>query len=303
MRPFRGPINPELSALSRAEARAREVRCTCERSRSARARTAPTGSPAQPGAAPASPHRSGHRSQSANVWGANVAKRTGARVDAAQRDAQALELRAAGASFRVIADRLGVSVSTAWKCVDRGLAATRHEPSARLRVLERERLDRLTVEAVKVLQARHVAVSGGRIVRGDDGQPLVDHGPTLQAVNTLVRLMERRAKLEGLDAPARHQVDARVMTGDQMDDRIAELENLLAVDDPNWAATQRRQQERDALVERFRLKWSSPGQALRDPAGLAGEGLDLAIALLDLPADQKEAVELEVERVLLEVGP
>jgi hypothetical protein len=30
--PFQGPINSELSALSRAEARAREVRCTCQRS-------------------------------------------------------------------------------------------------------------------------------------------------------------------------------------------------------------------------------------------------------------------------------
>src|SRR5215207_7359295 len=117
------------------------------------------------------------------------------RVDAAGRDARALELRAGGASFRVIADRLGVSVSTAWKCVDRGLAATRQEPSGKLRKLERERLDRLTVEAVQVLQAHHVVVSGGKIVTDDDGQPLVDHSPTLAAINTLVRLMERRARV------------------------------------------------------------------------------------------------------------
>jgi hypothetical protein len=91
------------------------------------------------------------------------------RVDAAERDVTALELRAAGASFRGIADRLSVSVSTAWKCVDRGLAATRQEPSGKL---ERERLDRLTVEAVQVLQAHHVVVSGGKIVVDDDtGRP------------------------------------------------------------------------------------------------------------------------------------
>ena len=132
------------------------------------------------------------------------------RVDAAQRDAQALELRAAGASFRVIADRLGVSVSTAWKCVDRGLAATRHEPAVKLRTLERERLDRLTVQQFRCCTARHVVVSGGKIVVGDDGRPLVDHGPTLAAINTMVRLIEQRARLEGLDEPVRADITAKV---------------------------------------------------------------------------------------------
>jgi transposase len=102
------------------------------------------------------------------------------RVDAAQRDAQALELRAAGASYRQIADRLGVSVSTAWGCVERGLDRTRREPADRLRLLELERLDRLQVEAVQVLRAQHYVVQAGEVVT-HNGQEVVDHGPTLAA--------------------------------------------------------------------------------------------------------------------------
>ena len=90
------------------------------------------------------------------------------RVDAAQRDAQALELRAAGATYRQIAQRLGVSVSTAHECVTRGLDRTRREPAEQLRELELERLDRLQVEATKVLAARHVIVQAGKVVVDED---------------------------------------------------------------------------------------------------------------------------------------
>ena len=224
------------------------------------------------------------------------------RVDAAQRDAQALELRAAGASFRVIADRLGVSVSTAWKCVDRGLAATRHEPAVKLRTLERERLDRLTVQAVQVLQARHVVVSGGKIVVGDDGRPLVDHGPTLAAINTMVRLMERRARLEGLDEPVRADITAKVhaevYSVGALDRELQRLTDELAGLDPEWGEQERRRQDVDRRLGRLRDAWSSPGRVAGDPAGFVGDALDLALQLLDLDDPQREAAAVEVERLL-----
>jgi hypothetical protein len=231
-----------------------------------------------------------------------VAKQTGARVDAAHRDAQALELRAGGASFRVIADQLGVSVSTAWECVERGLAATRQEPSSKLRTLERERLDRLTVQAVEVLQARHLVVSAGKIVRGDDGQPLVDHGPRLAAINTLRGLMERRARLEGLDEPVRADLTARihaeVYSVDALDRQLERLNAELAEQDPQWAAHERRRHDRDQALDRFRAAWSTPGQVARDPARFVGDGLALLLEALDLDDAQREAAAAEVEHFL-----
>jgi hypothetical protein len=51
-----------------------------------------------------------------------------------------------------------------------------------------------------VLRRRHVIVQGGKIVKGDDVQPITDDGPILQTTATLLRVMERHAGLLGLDA-------------------------------------------------------------------------------------------------------
>jgi hypothetical protein len=117
--------------------------------------------------------------------------------------------------------------------VTRGLDRTRQEPAEHLRELELERLDRLQVEATKVLAARHVVIQAGRVVVDTDtGRPVTDHGPTLAAIRALVAVQESRRRLLGPDGPTK--VDARVFTVDQMDARIGELEALLAAGDPDW---------------------------------------------------------------------
>jgi hypothetical protein len=139
----------------------------------------------------------------------NVPRPSARRVDAAQRDARALELRAAGLSFRQIAQQLGVSVGAAHKAVTRGLDRTLQEPADRLRRLERERLDRLQLAAGAVLRARHVVIQGGKpVIDPVTGRPYTDHAPALNAIRTLIAIAERRAKLDGLDAPTK--VDANV---------------------------------------------------------------------------------------------
>jgi hypothetical protein len=148
---------------------------------------------------------------------------TSPRIDAAERDAKALELRKDGLTYTQIAERLGISRSTAHKHVTRGLHRTRQEPADELRRLEAERLNQLWAEAMAVLRRRHVLVQSGKVVKDDDGQPITDDGPLLQATTTLLRVMERRARLLGLDAPARHEV----LTLDVIDAEIRRLEEQL----------------------------------------------------------------------------
>lgn len=62
------------------------------------------------------------------------------------------------------------------------------------------RLDKLYREAWTVVETEHIAVSHGRVVYGPDGEPLKDHAPVLQAIDRLLRIEERLAKLLGLDA-------------------------------------------------------------------------------------------------------
>ncbi|WP_377271914.1 helix-turn-helix domain-containing protein [Peterkaempfera sp. SMS 1(5)a] len=128
-------------------------------------------------------------------------------LEAAQRRANALELRSHGLTYDQIAEHLGISKSAAFETVQQGLADTVAEPAAAARKLELDRLDVLYQAAMRVLEAQHLTVSHGKVVQ-HDGAPLEDDGPVLNAIDRLVRISERRARLLGLDAPNRVSVDA-----------------------------------------------------------------------------------------------
>lgn len=104
-----------------------------------------------------------------------------------QRRLEALDLRKRGHSYRAIADKLGVSVQTAYNDVMKELEALAQQnldKAAELRALELERLDML----LKGLEPMASVGNPG-------------------AVNSYLKCMERRAKLLGLDAPTQVQID------------------------------------------------------------------------------------------------
>jgi len=106
----------------------------------------------------------------------------GARARAAERRSKALELRKAGASYRQIGAQLDVSMAQAHRDVTRAIAnlAKLSEGDAEaLRILEEQRLDGLFLSVWSQARA------------GD-----------LQAIDRCLRIMARRAKLMGLNAPA-----------------------------------------------------------------------------------------------------
>lgn len=108
------------------------------------------------------------------------------KVLARQREAQAVKLRINGAEYAEIGALLGISKQAAWKLVSNYLKATRAqtgEDANVLRDLELQRLDALYM-------AMHP-----QAVKGNQG-----------AVDRCLRIMERRAKLEGLDAPTKNEV-------------------------------------------------------------------------------------------------
>lgn len=140
------------------------------------------------------------------MGGYNESKTSPRRIDAAQRRAKALEMRRDGRKFQDIADALGYkSRGAAAQDVQRALALTVSEPAAEVRALELMRLDEMWVAALDVLKRSHITVSNGRVIE-IDGQPLVDDGPVLQAIDRLLKIQERRAKYLGLDAPTKVEV-------------------------------------------------------------------------------------------------
>jgi hypothetical protein len=151
-------------------------------------------------------------------------------IDTARRDARAAELRAKGWQYQAIADELGWSArGDACRAVQRVLKETVQEAGDELRAMERDRLDRLSAAAWAVLDRQHVTVSNGQIIRLD-GEPLLDDGPILQAIDRLLRISESRRKLEGLDAPSRVSVDA-VTIGEEIATILDRLSSTATDDD------------------------------------------------------------------------
>jgi hypothetical protein len=163
------------------------------------------------------------------------------RAKTAERRRQAVEMRLAGATLDQIVDKLDYADrAAAHKDITRAMEQNVVElaqPVEVLRETELQRLDVLWAEAWAVLKREHVTVSHGKIVydeRSVDGEPkpLLDDGPVLQAISTLLKIQERRAKFLGLDSP----VKVEAITIDSIDAAIAKLAAELEADQAGEAA-------------------------------------------------------------------
>ena len=121
-------------------------------------------------------------------------------------DAEALRLRSAGMSYQKIANAMDCSKPTAYDRVNRALAAIPFEAVDEYRRLEGQRLDMLMEVAME------------KALSGDKG--------SLFAIDRVLAIQERAAKLRGLDAPIKHEV----ITLDYIQSEIRRLEETLGED-------------------------------------------------------------------------
>lgn len=121
-------------------------------------------------------------------------------ITAHDRQMQALQLRRSGATFQQIAEQLGYAHrSNARKAIQAALDGALSEEADALRALELDRLDRL--------QLAHWQ----RATSGD-----------VKATETVLKVMQHRAKLLGLYAPVQREVTFR--------DELAEMAEKVAAD-------------------------------------------------------------------------
>jgi hypothetical protein len=126
-------------------------------------------------------------------------------MDNVRRDAEAADYWAEHrCSYQEIADRFGYyDRSQAW----RGIQSAKRDVAApaitKLRQVESEELDALYVMAMEIIERNHVVVSHGQVVYGQDGNPLPDDGPRLQAIQTALRIRDQYQNLHGLKQPAK----------------------------------------------------------------------------------------------------
>jgi hypothetical protein len=137
------------------------------------------------------------------------------RASTSKRRAQAIALRLAGMDYQTIADRLDYSSrGAASKDVHRALEENLEAESAAaqtLRELEVQRLDRMQ------------AAAWAKAAKGD-----------LKAIETVLKVIDRRCRLLGLDKPARAEItgaDGGPLQVETVD--LAELEALITlIDEP-----------------------------------------------------------------------
>lgn len=100
------------------------------------------------------------------------------------------------------------SISAATKDFSRALAENLAAQDTSLELYREEQIqemDYLAEEAHKILRGEYfVVANNGRIVEHPHtGEPLLDKGPKLAAMDRIVKISDRIAKLRGLDAPTR----------------------------------------------------------------------------------------------------
>ena len=127
-----------------------------------------------------------------------------------EREKKVLELRRGGLTFDLIADRVGyASASGAHKAYISACKRIVVEDVVAIRNAEIDRLD--------IAQA----AIWGDVVNGADAQERA------RAILALMKIMERRARLLGLDVPTKSQVEVNIHDRDSIDAEVARLVALL----------------------------------------------------------------------------
>jgi DNA-binding CsgD family transcriptional regulator len=143
----------------------------------------------------------------------------------AARRTQVLALRIEQRPYTQIAAQLGITESTAKNDYARALADLKAEQASQAHAARDLELAKLAVAeqaAWEVLRRPHITVQHGRVVLDAEGEPVPDDAPVLAAVDRILKVSERRARLLGLDAPYRVRVAAEV--DEQIQELAAELE-------------------------------------------------------------------------------
>jgi hypothetical protein len=124
-------------------------------------------------------------------------------VQIAEKRLQAMELRIAGYGYVEIAQKLGYfGPGTAYKAVQAAIKATAAPLAGELREIEAARLDKMT-KALWPFVEGHPAVEADP-ERGIVAEPAVP--PDLDMLDRVLKIMQRRARLLGLDEPQKKDV-------------------------------------------------------------------------------------------------
>ena len=148
-------------------------------------------------------------------------------AETVEQDARAWELHCARLTEREIAAQLGIDPATAHRSIVRGAAMIQTPEATEGKKAELAELASISRYLRGVMNREHIRVDHGRVIL-DEGRRVLDDGPGIRAALGLVRVQERRAKLLGLDEPAKSRIE--VITADVIEAEIRRLEEKLGLE-------------------------------------------------------------------------
>jgi uncharacterized protein (DUF3084 family) len=156
--------------------------------------------------------------------------RNAERAAIAERRTRVLAMRVEQRPYTEIAAALGISETLArtdyvraMECRKTELDEQRHLTVAR----ELATLEIAEQAAWEVLRREHIVIQHGQVVRVNR-RPVADDAPVLQAIDRILKISERRARLLGLDAPVRAKVEVTDAVDADIERLVAELAGLAA---------------------------------------------------------------------------
>jgi hypothetical protein len=136
-----------------------------------------------------------------------------------ERDAECAKLYDKGWTYQRISDHFGMSgAPKAHDAVKRHLKRIPVADVESIRQQMEQRLQEMRAIAASVAERQHLAHSNGRVIVAHDpvtGEEIEVHddGPKLAAIDRLLRIEERRAKLYGADMPSKTEFSGSVEVG------------------------------------------------------------------------------------------
>lgn len=150
----------------------------------------------------------------------------GASEAAEVRKQKAYELRCKGLTYQQIGDALGVSIKTAHEYVDEVWKYNRErtaDSADKLREMELAKLDELEARWMPLALAAELDVSK-EVIKGDDNVVHIEldaWDAGMKAVDRVLKIQERRAKLLGIEAPQKVEHSGH-LTLDEYERRLKE---------------------------------------------------------------------------------
>ena len=123
-----------------------------------------------------------------------------------EKDHEAAGMRLRSKKLREIGERFGVTPQAAALMISRAMADIPTESTAELIKLELMKYDRIEAKAADIMEKYHPIITQSGKVLSD----FEEETPVIQAMNTLLKVADRRARLLGLNAPTRTELTSTV---------------------------------------------------------------------------------------------